>query len=80
MFLDAVIYSKIGLLAAMEASGSDRLMFGTDHPFFPPLKDEGQPWLSVGENSKAIAAVSDGEKHQIAQIMGGNAIRLLKLT
>ncbi|KAK5990125.1 2-amino-3-carboxymuconate-6-semialdehyde decarboxylase-like protein [Cladobotryum mycophilum] len=35
IYLDAVIYSEVGLKAAIDASGADRLMFGTDHPFFP---------------------------------------------
>lgn len=79
VYLDAVIYSKIGLLAAVEASGADRVMFGTDHPFFPPLNDEDQPWLSVELNSQAIAAISDERDIQMAELMGGNAIRVLKL-
>ena len=28
IYLDAVIYSEVGLKAALDASGSDRLMFG----------------------------------------------------
>ncbi len=32
IYLDAVIYSEVGLKAALDASGADRLMFGTDHP------------------------------------------------
>lgn len=39
LWLDAVIYSKADLKAAIEAAGPDgidRFCFGTDHPFFPP--------------------------------------------
>jgi aminocarboxymuconate-semialdehyde decarboxylase len=33
IYLDAVIYSEVGLKAAVEASGSDRVMFGILRPF-----------------------------------------------
>ena len=36
VYLDAVVCSKVGLKAAIEASGADRLTFDTDHPFFSP--------------------------------------------
>lgn len=32
IYLDAVIYADVGLKAAIDASGSDRLLFGTDVP------------------------------------------------
>ncbi|PNS18210.1 2-amino-3-carboxymuconate-6-semialdehyde decarboxylase [Sphaceloma murrayae] len=81
IYLDAVIYADVGLKAAIEASGSDRLLFGTDHPFFPPLdeKDNGE-WLSVKLNSEAVkSALGDDEAQQKA-IMGGNAVDILRLT
>ncbi|KAL8287418.1 hypothetical protein RQP46_003276 [Phenoliferia psychrophenolica] len=34
--------------------GADRIFFGTDHPFFPPLDGEGSRWKSVDENLDAI--------------------------
>ncbi|TAQ87424.1 hypothetical protein B7494_g4255 [Chlorociboria aeruginascens] len=54
IYLDAVVYSEVGLKAAIQASGEDRVMFGTDHPFFPPLGDEGGTWMSVQTNYEAI--------------------------
>ena len=53
---------------------------GTDHPFFPPLANEGEDgeqWLSVTLNYRAVketfkSKVVDG-------VLGGNAIRLLRL-
>ena len=33
IYLDAVIYADVGLKAAIDASGADRLMFGTYLPF-----------------------------------------------
>lgn len=77
IYLDAVIYNEVGLRAAIQASGSDRVMFGTDHPFFPPLGGETE-WASVGTNVEAIkGALGDGEEGAAA--MGGNAVRVLNL-
>ncbi|KAG6019053.1 hypothetical protein E4U41_003431 [Claviceps citrina] len=80
IYLDAVIYSDVGLKAALDASGSDRLMFGTDHPFFPPITtDEQGQWESVSLNAEAVArAVGQGSAEAKA-IMGGNAMRILRL-
>lgn len=80
VYLDAVVYSEVGLKAAIEASGPDRLMFGTDHPFFPPLEsDEQGEWESVSMNADAVAKAV-GEGSEIAKgIMGSNAIRVLRL-
>lgn len=77
VYLDAVIYNEVGLTAAIQASGQDRIMFGTDHPFFPPLDGEKQ-WPSVGTNVQAVKqALSNGEAAAMA--MGGNAVRVLNL-
>ena len=80
VYLDAVIYSSVGLKAAIDASGADRLMFGTDHPFFPPLtSDEQGEWESVSMNAEAVAkAVGEGSAEDKG-IMGANAIRVLGL-
>lgn len=82
VYLDAVIYSDVGLKAAIHASGgADRLMFGTDHPFFPPVADadEQGPWESVTLNADAVArAVGEGSD-DAAAIMGLNAVRVLNL-
>ncbi|KAM0716418.1 hypothetical protein Q7P37_007863 [Cladosporium fusiforme] len=79
IYLDAVVYGEVGLKAAVQASGADRLMFGTDHPFFPPLDKEEKQWLSVKTNEQAVARVF-GEDHESAEsVMGGNAVRILKL-
>ncbi|CAM1505314.1 Fc.00g109510.m01.CDS01 [Cosmosporella sp. VM-42] len=80
VYLDAVVYSEVGLRAAIDASGADRLMFGTDHPFFPPLTtDEQGEWESVSLNAAAVTkAVGEGSVEAEA-IMGSNAIRVLRL-
>jgi len=54
------------------------VMFGTDHPFFPPLKDPEARWESVDTNLKAIEnAFGDGDVAR--EVLGGNAVRLLGL-
>ncbi|KAK0623107.1 uracil-5-carboxylate decarboxylase [Immersiella caudata] len=83
VYLDAVVYGEVGLKAAVEASGgSERLMFGTDHPFFPPVGgEEGEEdgeWESVGLNVKAVVKVI-GEGEEYEGVMGGNAFSVLRL-
>ncbi|RCI11835.1 hypothetical protein L249_7174 [Ophiocordyceps polyrhachis-furcata BCC 54312] len=83
IYLDAVIYSDVGLKAAIDASGSDSLLFGTDHPFFPPLttnaKEDEWEWESVRLNADAVVkAVGEGTAEAKA-IMGDNAVRILRL-
>lgn len=79
VYLDAVVYSQVGLKAAIEASGKDRLMFGTDHPFFPPLEEEDGEWLSVTSNVKAVKDAMGGQEEAVDEILGGNAVRVLRL-
>lgn len=79
VYLDAVIYADVGLKAAIAASGSDRCLFGTDHPFFPPLEGGEQEWLSVKMNSDAVKSAFADDKEAADAVMGGNAMRILKL-
>lgn len=78
IYLDAVIYGGPGLKAAVDASSHDRVMFGTDHPFFPPLKDPDGRWESVDTNLKAIEGAKWSDRVTEA-ILGGNAVRVLGL-
>lgn len=77
IYLDGVIYDGIGLQTAAAASGVDRVMFGTDHPFFPPL-DGGVEWPSMTINLKA-AKDTYGSGADYDLVMGGNAARVLNL-
>ncbi|KAF4495482.1 2-amino-3-carboxylmuconate-6-semialdehyde decarboxylase [Fusarium agapanthi] len=80
VYLDAVIYSEVGLKAAVQASGSDRLMFGTDHPFFPPLStDEQGEWESVSLNTEAVALAVGQDTGDFKNVMGMNAVKILRL-
>lgn len=78
IFLDAVIFDQVGLKTAIDASGVDRVMFGTDHPFFAPLKKDTKLWPAMTLNQDAVKSVfEDGEGYDM--IMGGNAVRVLGL-
>lgn len=53
---------------------------GTDHPFFPPLDGkEGEEWPSVTTNYQAIETAFDGDRDDVAAVLGGNAARTLDL-
>ena len=80
IYLDAVIYSEHGVKTAVDVSGSDRLMFGTDHPFFPPLTtDEQGEWESASMNFGAIGKAVGEDSEQAKAILGSNAVRILNL-
>lgn len=55
-------------------------MFGTDHPFFPPLGEGEDQWLSVTSNMSAIKSALSGDEKVEQDILGGNAVRVLRLT
>lgn len=59
-------------------------MAGTDHPFFPPLSKEGSEeeakWLSVTTNYNAIKDAFGDQGDKATAVLGGNAIKLLRLT
>ncbi|KAJ5246549.1 hypothetical protein N7468_001532 [Penicillium chermesinum] len=79
IYLDSVVYSAAGLKAAAAAGSADRLMFGTDHPFFPPLDDVDGEWPSVTTNYQAIDDFQGENKDGQEAILGGNAARILNL-
>jgi len=64
--------------AADRKVGSKRMMFGTDHPFFPPLSAT-QKWKSVVENLEAIDAVPGWDQEEKDRVRGGNALELFGL-
>ena len=79
VWLDAVVYSDIGLEAAQQAVGPERVLFGTDHPFFPPLdKESREQWTSVTSNIQAVETFASGW-NACEAMLGGNAIELLNL-
>ncbi|KAJ9474536.1 2-amino-3-carboxymuconate-6-semialdehyde decarboxylase [Pseudozyma hubeiensis] len=67
--------------------GVGRMMFGTDHPFFPPTKEDGtvitddqtETWRSVTENLEAIDEVPSWTKEAKSGVFGLNAVKLFGL-
>ncbi|KAL4081609.1 hypothetical protein V8B97DRAFT_1862924 [Scleroderma yunnanense] len=58
--------------------GSTRMLFGTDHPFFPPL-EKSQTWRSVEDNLSAIRSVRSWSESAQAAVLGLNALKLFNL-
>ena len=54
------------------------MLFGTDHPFFPPLGETGK-WRSVVENLEAIESVSEWSEEDKEGVSGRNALLLFGL-
>ncbi|KAJ3518058.1 hypothetical protein NLJ89_g89 [Agrocybe chaxingu] len=63
---------------ANRSTGSKRMLFGTDHPFFPPLSAT-EKWKSVTENLEAIASVQGWSKGDKDGVRGRNALALFNL-
>lgn len=52
---------------------------GTDHPFFPPLEEGEDEWLSVKLNTQAVQSAFGGDQKAADAVMGSNAKRVLRL-
>lgn len=89
IYLDGVAYGATGIRAAVEMVGKDKVMWGSDHPFFPPLggggggggeDGEGEEWMSVRSNVDAVRnALGEDDQEGIRAILSGNAVRVLGL-
>jgi len=77
IWLDAVVYQQASVDAAVKLVGGEKVMFGTDHPFFPPLEEGKTQWPSYRTNLDAVIwrQAFSGTR----MIMGGNAVKLLGL-
>jgi predicted TIM-barrel fold metal-dependent hydrolase len=92
LWFDAVAYGSAELGFVSEAvgraggyaraggrkEGASRMLFGTDHPFFPPLEETGK-WRSVVENLDAIDGVEEWNKDDKDGVKGRNALTLFGL-
>ncbi|KAJ7904719.1 amidohydrolase 2 [Mycena olivaceomarginata] len=82
LYFDAVAYGpeELGFVsdAVDRALGSRRMLFGTDHPFFPPLQPT-EKWKSVVENLQAIDAVTGWGQVEKDGVRGANALSLFNL-
>jgi aminocarboxymuconate-semialdehyde decarboxylase len=65
--------------AGSAGSGSKRILFGTDFPFFPPLEAENDKWRSVTDNLAAIDGVTSWSEDEKDGVKGNNAIDLFGL-
>jgi aminocarboxymuconate-semialdehyde decarboxylase len=68
LYLDSLVYDPRALRAAADLVGSDKLMFGTDHPF------------AIADPSKNIEATKRAFAVEAAQILSRNAERVFGLT
>ncbi|KAH7492259.1 hypothetical protein PRIC2_002083 [Phytophthora ramorum] len=86
-YYDAVAYHEPALQCLIDFVGSDKIVFGTDHPFFPPAKDktvEGvEPedlsaldWRSTLSNYEIMANMSTEVQ---SAMLRDNAKRLLAI-
>ncbi|KAG5351302.1 2-amino-3-carboxymuconate-6-semialdehyde decarboxylase [Termitomyces sp. T112] len=64
--------------ATNRSLGSQKMLFGTDHPFFPPLNST-ETWKSVVENLEAIKTVQGWSPADKNGVLGRNAISLFNL-
>ena len=83
VYLDGVVYSAVGLRAAVEAVGPDRVLWGSDHPFFPPVSEaqkRAEVWESVRTNVDAVQQAFAGDEAGAAGVLGENAIRSFGLS
>jgi aminocarboxymuconate-semialdehyde decarboxylase len=76
-YYDAVIYHTPALKATIDFAGADKLMFGTDNPFFPPTEGarSDAEWPSTAKNFDAIDGLKDAKLAD--DIVSGNASRIL---
>ncbi|KAG7096759.1 hypothetical protein E1B28_004171 [Marasmius oreades] len=70
--------ARYGSSTTPRSAGSDRMLFGTDHPFFPPLNST-EKWRSVVENLEAIDKVQGWSSVDKDAVRGGNALSLFNL-
>lgn len=80
LYYDAISYQVPTLQLLVSLVGVDRIMFGTDHPFFPPHVPnaalDATAWHSPTAHRPILQAL--GEEHATA-ILRGNACRILDL-
>ena len=78
MYFDAVSYSTPALESLITQVGADRIMFGTDNPFFPPLdQDINAEWPSTVKVYKTLEELSTVGARQ--KILITNAQKILGL-
>ncbi|KAL8638990.1 MAG: hypothetical protein Q9228_003917 [Teloschistes exilis] len=81
VWFDAISYGATGLRMAVELVGKERVMWGSDHPFFPPVggseDEEEEEWASVRTNVAAVQEAFGKDEQgmrgsEIVKVMGYN--------
>ena len=83
MYFDAISYGTPSLSALIEMVGDDRIMFGTDNPFFPPdVSGEIDVTTLEWPSTKKVLTTIEELKWQESKnkILTTNADRILKLS
>ena len=80
LFFDAIGYQAPTLALLIALVGTKRIMFGTDHPFFPPHVDNAELDRSVWHSPAAHRSVlRDLGPEAENAILSGNALTILNL-
>lgn len=82
LYYDAIIYNEDCLEVLLKTVGPQRIMYGTDHPFFPPAAEEGggcgeAQWKSAIKIQEIMEAV--GGAGVVEQMRWGTASELFGL-
>ncbi|KAL8724493.1 MAG: hypothetical protein Q9181_006801 [Wetmoreana brouardii] len=81
VWLDGISYGATGLRTAVELVGKEKVMWGSDHPFFPPVggSEEEEEWASVRSNVDAVKEVFREDEEGMRGVLGDNAVKWLRL-
>lgn len=78
VYLDGITFDRIALQAAADTVGYDRIMFGTDHPLFPSLREDNK-YDAMVRNRNAAEECFGPQTRAFHNFMGANAVTFLKL-
>lgn len=79
LYFDSIAFQAPSLQCLLEGAGPDAVMFGSDHPFFPPRTsgDDPSSWPAVKDNLAAVRGLPDSASQEA--ILHSNAARLFGL-
>jgi hypothetical protein len=77
VYLDAVIYADVGLKAAVDASGADRLMFGRVHQLWrsSAIQRPADRRLKLGTDHPFFPPLNKNEKEWPSVTLNSKAVR-----
>jgi aminocarboxymuconate-semialdehyde decarboxylase len=78
VYLDGITFDSGALRAAANTVGVDRVMFGTDHPLFPSLREDGK-YDAMIRNQEAVEECFGENSGAYESVIGGNAVSVLGL-